>query len=115
MDQADLGWASGTRATLRNMGTSINGGQGAFMAFGTLPAGILVQTTVEGMPAPPAEQGLAAATPQPIGGFSSFHTGGANFLMGDGAVRFLKNTIAPSVQALLANRHDGEAISADAY
>jgi hypothetical protein len=47
----DLGWASGTRATLRNAGVAINGTPAA----------------------------AAAATPDPVGGFSSYHPGGANF------------------------------------
>jgi prepilin-type N-terminal cleavage/methylation domain-containing protein len=82
----DLGWASGTRGTLRNMGTTINS--------------------------------AIAATPKnkdPVGGFSSNHPGGADFGFGDGSVHFLKVGISPTVLQNLANRADGEIITATAY
>ena len=50
-----------------------------------------------------------------MGGFSSNHPGGANFLFGDGSVRFLKQTINTTVYRNLANRADGEMISASEY
>ena len=50
-----------------------------------------------------------------MGGYSSRHPGGANFAFGDGSVRFLKNSITASVFRLLANRADGEIISADKF
>ena len=54
-------------------------------------------------------------TPTFVGGYSSRHPGGANFAFGDGSVRFLKNSISPGVLKLLANRADGEIISADKF
>jgi prepilin-type N-terminal cleavage/methylation domain-containing protein/prepilin-type processing-associated H-X9-DG protein len=46
---------------------------------------------------------------------SSYHPGGANVLMGDGSVRFLKDSIGlPTVWAL-GSRSQGEVISADSY
>jgi prepilin-type N-terminal cleavage/methylation domain-containing protein/prepilin-type processing-associated H-X9-DG protein len=45
----------------------------------------------------------------------SMHAGGANMLMGDGSVRFLKETIGPSVFAALITRANGEIISSDSY
>jgi prepilin-type N-terminal cleavage/methylation domain-containing protein/prepilin-type processing-associated H-X9-DG protein len=84
---ADLGWVSGTRATLRNTGTAING-------------------------PPPVP---TTKNPSPVGGFGSRHPGGANFAMGDGGVRFLKNSMAPSVLQLLGHRADGALLSESAY
>ena len=48
-------------------------------------------------------------------GFRSNHPGGANFLFGDGTVRFVKETINLTVYANLSTRSNGEVISADAY
>jgi prepilin-type N-terminal cleavage/methylation domain-containing protein/prepilin-type processing-associated H-X9-DG protein len=100
----DEGWASGTRASLRNAGA--------------VPAGGV-------RPAAPAADGPGAAPLDPkaaeeqrlrfVGGFGSQHAGGVNFLFGDGSVRFIKNTVSPSVYSLLANRADGEAIDSDQY
>ncbi|MCA1684501.1 MAG: DUF1559 domain-containing protein, partial [Planctomycetia bacterium] len=50
-----------------------------------------------------------------VGGFSSKHAGGANFMFGDGSVRFLKNTIAPPVFHRLGNRADGDLVSDDQF
>jgi prepilin-type N-terminal cleavage/methylation domain-containing protein/prepilin-type processing-associated H-X9-DG protein len=43
----------------------------------------------------------------------SFHAGGANVLFGDGAVRFLKQTIDIRIMARLITRAGGEVVSAD--
>ncbi len=45
----------------------------------------------------------------------SFHPGGANHVFADGSVRFLKQTIAPSVFVGLLSPNLGEVLSADAY
>jgi prepilin-type processing-associated H-X9-DG protein len=45
----------------------------------------------------------------------SRHPGGVNFLMGDGSVKFLKNSIAPNVFRSLATKGNGEVVSSDAY
>src|SRR5262249_8544427 len=48
-------------------------------------------------------------------GSRSRHPGGANFLFGDGSVRFLKETINLPTYRALATRALGEVVSADAY
>jgi len=46
---------------------------------------------------------------------SSFHPGGANILLGDGSVRFVKSSIALNTWWALGTRANGEVISADQY
>jgi prepilin-type processing-associated H-X9-DG protein len=48
-------------------------------------------------------------------GLSSYHPGGANVLMGDGSVRFLKDSIGSQPLWALGTRAGGEIISADSY
>ncbi len=105
------GWASGTRASLRNSGSGINsasqrgsraladsddGGDNAAASKSAIAAG--------------ADDGLRF-----VGGYSSRHPGGANFSFGDGSVRFIKNSITPRIFRWLANRSDGEIISSDTF
>jgi prepilin-type N-terminal cleavage/methylation domain-containing protein/prepilin-type processing-associated H-X9-DG protein len=44
-------------------------------------------------------------------GFKSNHSGGANFVFGDGSVRFLKQSIDMRLYQLLGCRNDGQAVS----
>jgi prepilin-type N-terminal cleavage/methylation domain-containing protein/prepilin-type processing-associated H-X9-DG protein len=48
-------------------------------------------------------------------GFRSLHPGGANFLFGDGSVRFLKQTVSQPVYMGLGTRRGGEVLGADQY
>ena len=45
--------------------------------------------------------------------FSSRHPGGVNMLMGDGAVRFVKNSISVYAWCASSTIQNGEIISAD--
>lgn len=86
-----LGWAAGTRATLRNTGGPINGR--------TVAQGVPIQVPLSG---PELDAYLLA-----VGGFSSSHTGGANFLLGNGSVRFISESVSLPVLQTLAHRDDG--------
>jgi prepilin-type processing-associated H-X9-DG protein len=46
---------------------------------------------------------------------TSYHPGGANVLMADGSVRFLKNSTNIQTVWSLGSRAGGEIVSADAY
>ncbi len=44
-------------------------------------------------------------------GFSSHHNGGANFLLGDGSVKFIPETVSEEVIKAMATREGGESLS----
>ena len=93
-EQTDLGWMSGTRATLRNMGSGLGGPMG--------PAW------------PPPASSIAkpkVAADLIVGGFGSAHPAVCNFLFGDGAVRPVAKSIAPALLQQLGNRADGKLLS----
>jgi prepilin-type processing-associated H-X9-DG protein len=46
---------------------------------------------------------------------SSYHPGGVNVLMADGAVRFAKESVVPSTWWALGTRAGGEVVSASDY
>jgi prepilin-type processing-associated H-X9-DG protein len=118
-DGWDLPWTSGTRATLRNAGSGINA-----LTFTTgLPRARIpdeIWAEVEkALPSEDPDDDAAAAgapagpatgpgSPLYVGGFSSAHTGGANFAFGDGRVQFITSSIAGTVLQQLANRKDGQ-------
>jgi prepilin-type N-terminal cleavage/methylation domain-containing protein/prepilin-type processing-associated H-X9-DG protein len=81
LDPGDLGWASGTRATLRNAGWPFN---------------------------TPAH--ATKANPDPVGGFGSLHPGGFNAAFADGSVKFLRGRVGTSASPAHFSRADGEMI-----
>lgn len=48
-----------------------------------------------------------------VGGFASLHVGGANFVVGDGAVRYLAEQIDMRVYQQLGHRADGQVLDSD--
>ena len=91
----DLGWMSGTMATLRNTGVAINTG----WDIGGPRAN-------RGGPIAPQQAPSDTAT----SGYSSQHTGGAQFVFADGSVRFLSENIDLKTYSHLGNREDLSAL-----
>ncbi len=110
-DSLELGWASGTRASLRNTGVPINTAQPK-PAVASVPAAEDDDTSAAGA-------AKATVTSMDVllsvGGFGSHHPGGCNAAFGDGSVRFIKSSVGPAILRLLANRADGEIISSDKF
>lgn len=86
-----LGWASGTRATLRNTG-SLNEG---------------VEDEFQHQQDPTVQ---AELDPDKVGGFGSRHQGGAHFTFGDGHIQFLTENINTDLFKQLGHRADGKLI-----
>jgi prepilin-type processing-associated H-X9-DG protein len=95
----DLGWMSGTRATLRNTGTPID----------ETSSDELWDMADEDSDQPEAK--VDVNSDLYVGGFGSQHSGVANFLFGDGAVRSISENIALSVYQQLGNRADGKLLT----
>ncbi len=119
-EKSDLGWMSGTRATLRNTGTPLNTGlQSIMTANSGQPRGDNAGSEDTGA-APASEKSNAAgSTAAPssdptlhVGGFGSCHPTGVNFAFGDGSVRFVPELISQDVLEKLGNRADGELLDA---
>jgi prepilin-type N-terminal cleavage/methylation domain-containing protein/prepilin-type processing-associated H-X9-DG protein len=99
-EQSDLGWMSGTRATLRNMGSYLEGPTGTYWSP---PVAV---------PPPAGPQKKPKVAPDLIvGGFGSAHSSVCNFLFGDGAVRSVSKSISPAVLKQLGNRADGKLLT----
>jgi len=158
-EASELGWASGTRSTLRNTGSGFSSGRG----FGTatpVPPGVVARSELEmleGMategeaeptefveiptvrttqlawppsdwvadPRPASEWLTQSELPQiipgkpnggsDVGGFGSRHSGGAQFTLGDGSVRFISQSIDPAILQAFANRADRKLIDTSDY
>lgn len=89
----ELGWMSGTRATLRNGGHRINDNQQALRAQ---------------FPISPDQAAAPENNPEFVGGFASAHDSGAFFLVGDGSVHFINQNLDGAILRRLTNRSDGE-------
>ncbi len=105
----DFGWMSGTRATLRNTGTPIN------QRRRLKPPSGLYNTMPEPAHDDAAAAALAAARLLHVGGFESHHAGGAQFVFGDGSVRFLSEQISSQVYLQLGHRADGKLLDDAGY
>jgi prepilin-type processing-associated H-X9-DG protein/prepilin-type N-terminal cleavage/methylation domain-containing protein len=113
-----LGWASGTRATLRNTGKPINERDPLLPLFPRTGGFRNIQPPVSQAELHDVVKSLTADEIWPVtlpGGFSSWHAGGSNFLFCDGSVHLLKASIDRRIYQFLGNRDDGEAVSADSY
>ncbi len=109
----DLGWLSGTRATLRNTGQAINTEVDNYYGSGDAGA----ESMGDGEEAEPGGGKQAnrrrysgkidPADPLAVGGFGSWHPGGAHFAFGDGSVQFLSSDIDAESLQQLAHREDG--------
>jgi prepilin-type processing-associated H-X9-DG protein len=110
---AVFGWASGTRDTLRNTGIPINAPE-PLITLSSIPAAMpgeqrkeLEELSENGLIPPPL--------PGYVGGFSSSHGLGVNFLFCDGSVHLLRPSIEPRVYRCLGHRSDGEVIDGERY
>lgn len=106
----DLGWASGTRSSLRNGGLTINlspTGSPYYNDPTWVPdSGDDEQADVPAGAAEP-DSGDPALK---VHGFGSWHAGGAMFCVGDGSVRFMSENISPDIYRQLLDRADGAAV-----
>ena len=96
--KTDLGWMSGTRATLRNMGTILNEQKNRRLGHfsGLIPLD---------------DEDAAPSSDEPdliVGGFASRHPAGVQFAFGDARVQFMGDRTASTVLQQLAHRADGK-------
>jgi prepilin-type N-terminal cleavage/methylation domain-containing protein len=99
-DDTNLGWMSGTRASLRNTG-SFNQDFPKSMGGQRIPEPPSPEEKEDKQPIDPLLK---------VGGFGSYHAGGAQFGLGDGSVRFISENISAELFEQLGNRADGKLI-----
>ena len=120
----DLGWMSGTNGTLRNTGTPLNdilsmasgdpkSVDGPHDAPGAATSDDEETSDDKETESGPVSTTSTAQNDTVVGGFSSYHPGGANFAFGDGSLRFISETISITVYEQLGNRQDGQLLDTD--
>jgi prepilin-type processing-associated H-X9-DG protein len=120
VEQGDLGWMSGTRATLRNTGLPLNttGMAGGVINWANARYWGWKEDEwgyQDQPPEPPENQPPPQGATLPVGGFAGIHPGGCQFAFGDGRVALLDASIALDVLKQLGHRADGKLLSADSY
>ncbi|MBX6312305.1 MAG: DUF1559 domain-containing protein [Isosphaeraceae bacterium] len=112
-------WLSQCAALLTATHNSTNNGQiiglnWAYSLFGNSVGNVLTPPNSPYPNCSTANRGGGLEAPASFG-LRSFHPGGANILMCDGSVRFLKNSVNTTTLWKLGSRSQGEVISADEY
>ena len=136
IETGDLGWTSGTRATLRNAGEPINSARRAATSRKAAqrakesaknplssagsdyvpPSAAGDDSSTAGQfpsTAKPAEDDSTPKTANPlyVGGYSSHHAGGAHFGLADSSVRFFSEHMDLKLLQRLAHRSDGDLVN----
>ncbi|MCC7333724.1 MAG: DUF1559 domain-containing protein [Pirellulaceae bacterium] len=107
----NLGWTSGTRATLRNTSGIVPPlSDQQLRAIDEMGMGMGIETGSEVDTDPVEKERIESLY---VGGFGSYHTGGANFVLADGSVHFFSQSIDPKTFRYMGNRADGEMIELD--
>ncbi len=133
-EKGELGWVSGTRATLRNTGVKLNvtgvspptpggwtgqdppfgggmsGMMGGLMGGPAASSGGANPDAANASPAELSDAEKAAAFRKKllqVGGFSSVHNGVVNFAFGDGRVVAISETIDHAIYQTMGHRADG--------
>ena len=128
IEVGDLGWSSGTRASLRNMGPIPK--NPVKKSFGSVGRGFPPGVSVDGSYMSPAAQPKIDSRPPEswidlsdipqiegasspalaVGQLSSNHVPGVNVLMADGAVEFMSNSVDATTRSNIGNRNDGNLV-----
>jgi hypothetical protein len=117
-EQPELGWMSGTRATLRNTGTRLGATAPqwattyvAATAPNNQPPGAAPPDDGSAPAAPAQVKPPPAMSPTYVGGFGSQHAGGMVMAaLGDGSVRALADSIDRRLLQRLGHRADGQLV-----